>query len=93
MQQCIKVEVAGRTCHLIYNNQAMFALQEKFPQGKDFMESMSGDTRENYEAMLTIFEVLAEQANLVRSYYGYPPEEVPDTDAIRMVADPGTGSK
>lgn len=89
MKQCITVEVAGETCHLIYNNQAMFDIREMFPGKEDFLDLMSGDGREQYEATLEIFAVLAEQAELVRSYYGYPPSRIPDMETLGKVADAG----
>lgn len=89
MKQCITVEVAGKTCHLIYNNQAMFDLQELFPDRKDFQEAIAGDTREHYEATIKVFLLMAEQGELVRGYYGYPAEKVPSEEHLRKTADQG----
>ncbi len=89
MKQCITVEVAGRTCHLIYNNQAMFELQELFPDGKDFQEAIAGDTKEHYEATIKVFLLMAEHGELVRGYYGYPDEKMPSEEHIRKTADQG----
>lgn len=89
MKQCITTEVAGITCHLVYNNQAMFDLQEMFPDGEDPLDAMSGDTREHYEATIKIFKVLAEQGELTRRYFGYQPEKMPEMEAIREMADMG----
>lgn len=89
MKQCITIEVAEYTSHLIYNNQAMFDLRDMFPDEKDPMEAMSGDTKEHYDATLKIFENLAQQGELVRRYYGYPPEKEQDIEKIRKIADPG----
>lgn len=89
MKKCITVEVAGKTCHLIYNNQAMFDLQELFPDKKDFQEAIAGDTKEHYEATIKVFLLMAEQGELVRGYYGYPAEKVPSEEHLTKTADQG----
>lgn len=77
------------TCHLIYNNQAMFEIAEAFPGKEDPLSAVSGDGRENYEATIRVFLILAQQGNLVRGYYGYPQVKVPDQDTISRIADVG----
>lgn len=89
MQQCITAEVAGMTCHLIYNNQAMFEIAEEFPDQEEPLEAMSGRGRENYEATIKVFLIMARQGELVRGYYGYPQTRVPDQDEVRRIADVG----
>lgn len=89
MQQCITIEVAGMTCHLIYNNQAMFEIAEAFPDQEEPLNSISGDGRKNYEATIKVFLILAQQGNLVRGYYGYPQIQLPDQDTIKKIADVG----
>lgn len=89
MQKCITTEVAGMTCHLIYNNQAMFEIAEAFPDQEDPLDAISGDKRENYEATIRVFLILARQGNLVRSYYGYPQVKVPEQDTVSRIADVG----
>lgn len=89
MQKCIKTEVAGMTCHLIYNNQAMFDIAESFPDQDDPLDAVSGDDRESYDATIKVFLIMAQQAELVRSYYGYLQTQLPDPDTIRRIADVG----
>ena len=89
MQKCIKTEVIGCPCHLIYNNQAMFEIAETFPNQEEPLEAISGDGRESFEATIRFFLILARQAELVRGYYGYPQKQVPDQDTISRVADVG----
>lgn len=89
MQKCISTEVAGMTCHLIYNNQAMFEIAEAFPDQKEPLDAISGDSRENYEATVRVFLILAKQAELVRAYYGYPQTRVPSEDTVIRIADVG----
>lgn len=87
MQKCITTEVAGITCHLIYNNQAMFEIAETFPAQEEPLDAISGDSRESYEATVRVFLILAQQGELVRSYYGYPKTQVPDQGTISKIAD------
>lgn len=89
MQKCISTEVAGMTCHLIYNNQAMFEIAEAFSDRDDPLDAMSGEGREHYEATVRVFLIMAQQAELVRNYYGYPRTQVPDQDTICRIADVG----
>lgn len=89
MQKCIKTEVAGMTCHLIYNNQAMFDIAEAFSDQNDPLDAISGDGKESYEATIKVFLIMAQQAELVRKYYGYPQTQLPDQDMIRKIADVG----
>lgn len=77
------------TCHLIYNNQAMFEIAEAFPDQEEPLNSISGDGRKNYEATIKVFLILAQQGNLVRGYYGYPQIQLPDQDTIKKIADVG----
>ncbi len=89
MQKCIKTEVAGMTCHLIYNNQAMFEIAEAFPDQEEPLDAISGEEREHYEATIRVFMIMAQQAELVRSYYGYPRTQIPDQDIVSRIADVG----
>lgn len=89
MQKCVTTEVAGMICHLIYNNQAMFEIKEAFRDQEDPLDTLSGDGRENYEATVRVFLILAQQGNLVRGYYGYPQVRVPDQDTVSRIADVG----
>lgn len=89
MKQCVMIEVAGKPCHLFYNNQAMFDLREMFPGEGGFLEMMEGDSRESYEAMLKVFETLAEQGELARRHYGYDPALVPDIGELEKLLDMG----
>ena len=89
MQKCITTEVAGRTCHLIYNNQAMFEIAEAFPDQEDPLDAISGKGREHYEATVRVFLILAQQAELVRGYYGYPQTQLPEQETISRIADVG----
>lgn len=77
------------TCYLMYNNQAMFEIVEAFPGQEDPLSAVSGDDRESYEATIRVFLILAQQGNLVRSYYGYPQAEVPGQDTVSRIADVG----
>ncbi|MDE6601555.1 MAG: hypothetical protein K2K90_05225 [Lachnospiraceae bacterium] len=89
MQKCITTEVAGMTCHLIYNNQAVFEIAEAFPDQEDPLDAISGKEREQYEATVRVFLILAQQAELVRGYYGYPQTQLPEQETIIRIADVG----
>ena len=89
MKQCVMIEVAGKPCHLFYNNQAMFDLREMFPGEGGFLEVMEGDSRESYEAMLKVFGTLVEQGELARRHYGYDPAPVPDAGEMEKLLDMG----
>lgn len=77
------------TCHLIYNNQAMFEIAEAFSDWEDPLEAISGEGREPYEATVRVFLIMAQQAELVRNYYGYPQTQIPDRDTLIRIADVG----
>ena len=53
------------------------------------MDAISGKGREHYEATVRVFLILAQQAELVRGYYGYPQTQLPEQETISRIADVG----
>lgn len=71
MIQCIEVDLVGESYHLFYNVEAMFQLQEHFPE--DALDQIGENTKPALELSFTIFKLLAEQGELARRNMGYDP--------------------
>lgn len=76
MIPCIGAAVGGRTYYPLYNNQAMFRLQEDYPE--DILEQIQGTSKAAFQAAFEVFRLLCQEGEAVRRAYGYEPGELPD---------------
>ena len=67
--QCIEMKLLGETYQLYYNVEAMFQVQERFPEG--VLEQIMGSSKESVQLLYCLFTVFVEQANNARKLCGY----------------------
>lgn len=86
MIQCIEVELCGEQFFLFYNVEAMFQIQERFPE--DALDQISMNTKSALDLSVVLFQLLAEQGELARRNMGYDSRTLPELDKQRWKLTP-----
>lgn len=80
--KAVKLDMAGRTQHLIFTVEAMFQVQEQFGSPTELLEAMQDSGRDGFSAACKAAAILAEQGELARRSLGYDPGPIADETAI-----------
>ncbi|MCD8322385.1 MAG: hypothetical protein LUC89_05815 [Oscillospiraceae bacterium] len=83
MIPCIGAEIGGVMYYPLFNNNAMFRLQEE-PFPDDVMEKLNENTKAGFKLAFDVFRVLCEEGNAIRARYGYEKGPLPDWEAFQQ---------
>lgn len=86
--KAVKIDLAGRTRHLVFTVEAMFQIQESFGGPSKLVDDMEPDTREGFIAVCDAAAILAQQGELVRRHLGYDSEPMLDAGTIAATLAP-----
>lgn len=83
MTPCYSVTIAGCTYYPVYNNNAMFRIQDSFPP--DYLDQINDNTsKASLELAFDVFRILCEEGEAVRVHYGYAPGSLPEREDMRL---------
>lgn len=82
MIPCIGAMVGGVTYYPLYNNQAMFRMQDSYPE--DALDQIQENSKAGFKMAFDIFRLLCEEGEAVRKFYGYEPGELPDWETAKQ---------
>ncbi len=85
MIPCIACTIGGVQYYPLYNNNAMFRLQDLFPDG--WVDKINGASRGSVELSLDVFSILCDEGRAVRKRYGYADMPI-DLDDLKFACLP-----
>ena len=74
--------------YLMYTGNAFFDLMDEFGEPSELVTKILPNTRDAYEAVCKIAQVLTEEGAAARSYMGYERPETLDAQAFKHLARP-----
>ena len=83
-----KITVAGTTCFLVMDGEAMFTIRDIYGGTRLMLEKMEQDTREGFLETCNAAAILAERGELVRRRLGYEPGRIPERDDFALLTQP-----
>lgn len=86
MIPCIGATVGGITYYPLYNNQAMFRMQDSYPG--DVLDQLKENSKASFQLAFDIFRLLCEEGEAVRKFYGYEPGQLPDWETAEQTYSP-----
>lgn len=86
MIPCIGATVGGITYYPLYNNQAMFRMQDSYPE--DVLDQLKENSKAGFQLAFDIFRLLCEEGEAVRKFYGYEPGQLPDWETAKRTYSP-----
>lgn len=86
MIPCIGATICGVTYYPLYNNQAMFRMQDTFQD--NVLEQMQENSKAGFRLAFDVFALLCEEGEAVRRHYGYEPGALPDWDEMQQTCLP-----
>lgn len=82
MIPCIGATVGGVTYYPLYNNQAMFRMQDGYPE--DVLNQIQENSKAGFQLAFDVFRLLCEEGEAVRRLYGYEPGALPDWETAEQ---------
>lgn len=81
MIPCIGVKLCEETYYPLYNINAMFRMQDEFPQ--DVLDKIQENTEASYELAFRFFRMLCEEGEAIRKKFGYEAGKLPDLNEAK----------
>lgn len=80
---------SGKTIHLYFNAQAMFAVNDlDMSEDEALVDAINPGTPDGAKRLCQVAAILAEQGEHCRRYLEYTPERIPSAEELRTILSP-----
>ena len=83
----VKIKLAGREIHLLFNGAAMFELKTALG-GKSVFEAIKSTDPNHFENLCKVAAVMGEQGELYRRFMGHDKQPITTFDELKIIISP-----